>query len=192
MTAAFHDADRATGARPDAAETRSTMIGMRQMSASSGGIVPPTPDQRGAEQQVPRRHAMLKRVGLAAATAFVTVNIWTGCPLIALWVGAQTVQERRVTMTSVFVIVAVLAVLVFASAFAIAWLNAIYDELIGRPRIERRPAWMRSMRAETEGRVIQRVGITALERVVMLNVYVAVILLAIWFVFFAGPPFLHS
>jgi hypothetical protein len=168
------------------------MDGMRQTSASSGSIIPPTPDQRAAEQQVPRRHAMLKRVGLAAATAFVTVNIWTGCPLIALWVGAQTVQERRITMTSLFVIVAVLAVLVFASAFVIAWLNAIYDELIGRPRIERRPAWMRSMRAETEGPVIQRVGITALERVVMLNVYVAVILLAVWFVFFAGPPFLHN
>jgi hypothetical protein len=36
------------------------------------------------------------------------------------------------------------------------------------------------------------VGITALERVVMLNVYVAVILLAVWFAFFAGPPFLHN
>jgi hypothetical protein len=135
---------------------------------------------------------MRKRVALAAATAFVTVNIWTGCPLVALWIGAQTVQERRVTMTSLFVIVAVLALLVFASAYALGWLNATYDELIGRPRIERRPAWMRSMRAETEGRVVQRVGITALERVVMLNVYVAVILLAVWFVFFAGPPLLHS
>ena len=135
---------------------------------------------------------MLKRVGLAAATAFVTVNIWTGCPLLALWVGAQTAQERRITMTSLFVIVAVLAVLVFASVYAISWLNATYDDLIGRPRIERRPAWMRSMRAEAEGRIVQRVGITALERVVMLNVYVAVILLAVWFVFFAGPPFLHS
>jgi hypothetical protein len=135
---------------------------------------------------------MLKRVGLAAATAFVTVNIWTGCPLAALWVGAQTTQERRITMTTLFVIVAVLAVLVFASVYAIGWLNATYDELIGRPRIERRPAWMRSMRAEDEGRIVQRVGITALERVVMLNVYVAVILLAVWFVFFAGPPFLHS
>lgn len=160
------------------------MIGMRRMSAPSAAVVTP------ASRQRPRH--MLKRVGLAAATAFVTVNIWTGCPLVALWVGAQTVQERRVTMTSLFVIVAVLAVLVFASVYAISWLNAAYDELIGRPRIERRPAWMRSMRAEAEGRIVQRVGITALERVVMLNVYVAVILLAVWFVFFAGPPLLHN
>jgi len=135
---------------------------------------------------------MLKRVALAAATAFVTVNIWTGCPLAALWVGAQTVQERRVTMTSIFVIVTVLAVLVFASTFALAWLNASYDELIGRRRIERRPTWLRSMRAESEGHVSQRIGITALERVVMYNVYIAVLALAAWFVFFAGPPLLHN
>jgi hypothetical protein len=135
---------------------------------------------------------MRKRVALAAATAFVTVNIWTGCPLAALWVGAQTVQERRVTMTSIFVIVTVLGVLVFASVFVLAWLNASYDALIGRRRIERRPTWLRSMRAESEGHISQRVGITALERVVMYNVYVAVLALAIWFVFFAGPPFLHN
>ncbi|HWX96910.1 MAG TPA: hypothetical protein VNZ01_08655 [Solirubrobacteraceae bacterium] len=163
---------------------------MSNTSASSGGLVPPVEDQRATDPE--QSGNMLKRVGLAAATAFLTVNIWTGCPLIALWVGAQTVQERRVTMTSLFVIVLVLAVLVFASAFAIAWLNASYDALIGRQRIERRPAWLRSMRAESEGYVRQRVGITALERVVMLNVYVAVIGLAIWFVFYAGPPFLHN
>jgi len=131
---------------------------------------------------------MLKRVAMAAATAFLTVNIWTGCPLLALWVGAQVVGQRTVTMTAVFVIVLVLAVLVFASAVALAWLNATYDELIGRPRIEQRTPWLRSMRAEAEGHISQRVGITALERIVMFNVYIAVIALAVWWVFFAGPP----
>jgi hypothetical protein len=163
---------------------------MSNTSASSGRLVPPAPGQRAAEPE--RSGHTLKRVAMAAATAFVTVNIWTGCPLAALWVGAQTVQERRVTMTSIFVIVTVLGVLVFASVFALAWLNASYDALIGRRRIERRPTWLRSMRAETEGHISQRVGITALERVVMYNVYVAVLALAIWFVFFAGPPLLHS
>jgi hypothetical protein len=32
------------------------------------------------------------------------------------------------------------------------------------------------------------VGITLLERIVMINVYLAVIALVIWYVFFAGPP----
>lgn len=163
---------------------------MSNTSASSDHFVPPPSNRRAAEPQ--HSGNTLKRVALAAATAFVTVNIWTGCPLAALWVGAQTVQERRVTMTSIFVIVVVLAVLVFASVFVLAWLNASYDELIGRQRVERRPAWLRSMRAESERYVSQRVGITALERVVMYNVYIAVLALAVWFVFFSGPPLLHN
>jgi hypothetical protein len=163
---------------------------MRNASASPDRLVPPASDQGAAGLQ--RSGHTLKRVAMAAATAFVTVNIWTGCPLAALWVGAQTVQERRVTMTSIFVIVTVLAVLVFASVFVLAWLNASYDELIGRRRIERRPTWMRSMRAESERYVSQRVGITALERVVLYNFYAAVLALAVWFVLFAGPPLLHN
>ena len=165
---------------------------MSKTSASLGGLVPPGPEKRAAVPRRPGPLLMLKTLGLAAATAFVTVNIWTGCPLFALWVGAQVVGERRVTMGALFVIVGVLAVLVFVSALALSWLNATYDMLTGRPRVERRPAWLRSMRAESEGRVSQRVGITPLERVVMLNVYVAVILLAVWYVFFAGTPLLHS
>jgi hypothetical protein len=36
------------------------------------------------------------------------------------------------------------------------------------------------------------VGVTALERIVTLTVYVAIIPLLLWFILFAGPPFLHS
>ena len=112
---------------------------MSKTSASLGGLVPPGPEKRAAAPRRPGPVLMLKTLGLAAATAFVTVNIWTGCPLFALWVGAQVVGERRVTMGALFVIVGVLAVLVFVSALALSWLNATYDMLTGRPRVERRP-----------------------------------------------------
>ena len=42
------------------------------------------------------------------------------------------------------------------------------------------------MRAEAEGHISSRVGITALERIVVMIVYIAVITLLIWLVFFAG------
>lgn len=132
----------------------------------------------------------LKRTALAAATAFITVNIWTGCPLLALWVGSQVVGQRTLSMAAVGVVIVVLAVSVFVLAVALAWLNNTYDELTGRPHAERRAPWLRSMRAEAENHISQRVGITALERIVMINVYIAVITLAIWYVFFAGPPLL--
>jgi hypothetical protein len=71
---------------------------------------------------------------------------------------------------------------------ALAWLENTYDELIGRPRPERRLQWLRSMRAEDEGHVSARVGVTLLERIVIASVYVAVISLLIWFFFYAGSP----
>ncbi len=91
-------------------------------------------------------------------------------------------------MAAVGVVIAVLAGLVFAMGVALTWLNDIYDELTGRPRVERRATWLRSMRAEAEGHISQRVGITVLERIVVINVYVAVLSLAIWWALFAGAP----
>jgi uncharacterized membrane protein (DUF485 family) len=125
---------------------------------------------------------------MAAATAFVAANIWTGAPLFALWVGSQFVGQRALSMGAVCIVVVVLAILEFALALLLTWLNNTYDDISGRPRVERRARWLRSMRAEHEGFVSQRVGITPLERIVMLNVYVAVLVLVIWYVFFAGAP----
>jgi hypothetical protein len=142
-----------------------------------------------AAAAVQPRFAMLKRSAILAATAFLAINLWTGAPLVALWVGSQVVGKSVLSMTAVFVVVAVLAVLVFSMALGLAWLNAQYDRMIGRPSGERRLPWLRSMRAE-EG--IEEpgygVGITVLERVVMMSVYLAVICFLLWFFLFAGKP----
>jgi hypothetical protein len=95
-------------------------------------------------------------------------------------------------MAAVGVVVVVLAVLEIVMVLALAWLNNIYDGLTGRPQIEQRATWLRSMRAEPEGHISQRVGITTLERIIMVNVWLAVIALAVWWVFFAGPPFVYA
>jgi hypothetical protein len=135
-----------------------------------------------------RRYLSLKLATMAGATAFTTANIWLGAPLLALWVGSQVVGKRTLSMAAVGVVVVVLAALELVLAVVLTWLNNVYDEITGRPHTERRSTWLRSMRAEAEGHVSQRVGITMLERVVMINVYIAVITLVIWFVFFAGSP----
>jgi hypothetical protein len=130
----------------------------------------------------------LKRAAMAGITAFIAVNIWTGCPLFALWVGSQVVGHGTLSMAAVGVVVVVLAVLVFTLALALTWLNTIYGELTGRSPVERRAPWMRSMRAEADAQISHRVGVTALERIVMINVYIAVIALLVWYAFFAGAP----
>lgn len=141
-----------------------------------------------AEQGGPRRLTALKRVALAGSTAFIAVNIWTGCPLLALWVGSQVVGQGTLSMAAVGVVILVLGALVFVSAVLLTWLNGVYDELTGRPRAEPRARWLRSMRGEAEGSASHSAGVSALERIVMINVYIAVITLLIWYVFFAGSP----
>jgi len=131
----------------------------------------------------------LKRLSLAAATAFVAINIWTGAPLFALWVGSKVVGQSRLRMGAVVVVVIVLAVVECMLTLTLIWLGATYDRLVGRPRVEQRFAWLRSMRAEGgKERISHAVGVTALERIVMVSVYVAVIALLLWFVFLAGSP----
>ncbi len=127
----------------------------------------------------------LKRLAIAAATAFLSINLWTGAPLLALWVGSHSSDDTVLSMQAVFVVVLALALLVLAMALALTWLSNTYDELVGRPQRERRMPWMRSMRAEAEGHISARVGITLLERIVMTSVYLAVISLLIWLLFFA-------
>ncbi len=159
---------------------------MTGRSASRTGAIPTDP--RAAEHGDTPAFMTLKRVALAGATAFITVNFWTGAPLLALWVGSQAVGRQTLSMGAVGVVIVVLGVLVFTMAMALTWLNNVYDELVKRPRTERRPPWLRSMRGESESHVSQRVGTTVLELIVMINVYIAVIALAIWYVFFAGSP----
>src|SRR5262249_50662633 len=83
------------------------------------------------------------------------------------------------------------AVLEGLALIAPAWLNDVYDHLTGRQRVERRSPWLRAMSDEAEHHVSQRVGISLLERIVMINVYLVVIAFVVWYVVFAGPGPLH-
>jgi hypothetical protein len=140
-------------------------------------------------QQDPRRSMALKRAAMASVTALVTVNIWTGCPLLALWVGSQAVGQRTLSMAAVGVVLVALGGLEFAMLIALAWLTSIYDELIGRPRAEPQAGWLRNLcKPQADGHLSRKVGITSLEGIVVINVYVAVITLVMWYVLFAPHP----
>jgi hypothetical protein len=141
------------------------------------------------ERAVLQRPMLLRRVLLAAATGFITVNLWTGAPLVALWVGSKVVGQKQLTIGAVFTVVFVLAVLVFALAIALVKLSAAYDRLIGRPTRERRLTWLRSMRDEGwREELDKQLGTTALEWIVMATVWIAVIVFLVWFIAFAGSP----
>jgi hypothetical protein len=130
----------------------------------------------------------LKKVGLVAASALATINIWTGAPLFAIWVGSK-VQGNLTTlsMTAVLSVIVVLAVLVFALGWLLTVINAKYDDLSGRPPAARQTSpWLRSMRDERESEVRRKYGISPVERMVVASVVAAVLAFEIWFFFFAG------
>jgi hypothetical protein len=135
----------------------------------------------------PPRFLGLKRVGLISASALAAINIWTGAPLLAVWVGSQVAGSSGLSMSAVFVVIVVLAAACIGLAAALSWLSARYDELTGRPPAARRTSpWLRSMRGEREQEARKRHGISAVERIVVAAVVVCVLVFEIWFFFFAG------
>jgi competence protein ComGC len=136
----------------------------------------------------------IKRLTVAAASALVGVLIWTGVPLFALWVGSRfegwissRVAGNGVTMRAMFVVVLVLAVLELVMTFALTRLSTAYDDLTDRPPEARRTSpWLRSMRGEREEFARDRQGISVVERIVVLSVVAATLVLEYWFFFLAG------
>jgi hypothetical protein len=130
----------------------------------------------------------LKRIGLVAASALVSINIWTGAPLLAVWVGSKVQGSfNALSMTAVFSVIVVLAACVFALAWLLARINGAYDDLTGRaPTARETSPWLRSMRGEREKDVRQKHGISTVEKMVVVSVVAAVLAFEIWFFFFAG------
>jgi hypothetical protein len=130
----------------------------------------------------------VKRATLATVTALVTVNVWTGCPLLALWVGSHAGGGHELSMGAVVVVLFVLGLLESAMVLVLAWLTNVYDEMIGLQRAEPQATWIRRLCAPESAGLNRRLGISSLEGIVVINVYVAVITLIVWYLLFASHP----
>ena len=129
----------------------------------------------------------LERVGLQAVMALAAVNIWTGAPLLALWVGSRSVTSSRLSMGAVFLVVVVLAVACIALMWVLSRASAAYDELTGRPQaVSRHVPWLRSMRAERVNYEREKETVAPIERILVLTVAAAVVVFEVWFFFFSG------
>jgi hypothetical protein len=130
----------------------------------------------------------LKKIGLISASALCSINLWTGAPLFAVWVGSKVQGNlNNISMTALFSVVVVLSATVFALALLLTWLNTKYDDLTGRPPAARQTSpWLRSMRDEREDDVRRKYGINGVERVVVICAVAGVLAFEVWFFFFAG------
>jgi hypothetical protein len=128
----------------------------------------------------------VKKTALVIAATLVSINIWTGVPLLAVWAGSRVLASPNLTLGAFWVILGVMAAVELLFLFALTWLNAAHDELTGRPmRMRRTSPWLRSMRGEREEIRLTRVPSSPIERAVMISVVVAVLAFEVWFFFFA-------
>jgi hypothetical protein len=149
------------------------------------GMVATMPQPAGSVSQV--GGTRLKRIGLASFTALLSLNVWTGGPLLAVWVGSKAQgSSTSLGMTSVFIVIVVLAVVEGLLLLGLAWANTRYDELIGRPPVRRRYPWLSSMRGERQEVIAKRQGISGLERIVVVSVVAGAAVFEFWFFFLAG------
>ncbi|TMK72989.1 MAG: hypothetical protein E6G49_06080 [Actinobacteria bacterium] len=147
--------------------------------------------ERGA--QAASSSSILTRIGFGSLAALISVNVWTGAPLLAVWMGSKAQGNfSSLSMGAVALTVIVLAVLEFGLVLALSWVNARYDQAIGRPPLRRRYPWHSSMRGEREELIAQRQGVSGVERIAILMVVAGVLVFEFWFFFLAGSSLPNS
>jgi hypothetical protein len=128
-------------------------------------------------------------VGLLVGMALASVNIWTGSPLMALWVGSRVQSSGTTSMGAIGIVAVTLAALSLVLIKLLGVLQAAYDGLTGHRRSVRRTLpWMRSMRGERPHEQPEGVRPSAAELMLIACVVVAVVAFEVWFFFFSSSP----
>ncbi|HET8535728.1 MAG TPA: hypothetical protein VFL73_00990 [Solirubrobacteraceae bacterium] len=128
---------------------------------------------------------LLVRILLAGLTAVLAINLWTGAPLFAIWVGSRVQKGTGLTMSTVLVVMAVLAATVALLVLALTRVEAAYKTVTGQETHRRTAPWLRSMRDE-RAEISERQGLTGFEKSLAAAVVLGVVAFEGWFFFFAG------
>ena len=133
----------------------------------------------------------LKAVLLAAAMAFLALNVWTGSPLLALWIGSRVQGEESQPSMGAFAVVIVALIAFSVGLYQLLKLTMhAYQEATGTtPTVRTHAPWLRSMRGERPDRVAAAARISGAEKVVVATVLLAAAAFEIWFFFLSGSSF---
>ena len=131
-----------------------------------------------------------ERVGLVVAMTLATINIWTGAPLLALWVGSRVQGGSGTTkMSTIVVVAAVLFTLGIVLIRVLAAMDEAYGRVSGRKaRVQRHLPWLRSMRGERPHEHSTDKRLSPLELLLVVSVVIVVVLFEVWFFFFSTSP----
>ncbi len=162
----------------------------RQAPRATGPVSRPTPAASAPDSPRPRPHGrearnLFLRVVLGAATTLVSVNLWTGGPLLAVWVGSRIqAAVGTLSMAAVGATIGVLVVETFLLYRLLAWLSLRYNAVIGREMKRQQLPWLKPMSGERRT-IRTREPLTAVEKIVVATVVLAVEAAVVWFFFFA-------
>jgi hypothetical protein len=131
-----------------------------------------------------------KRYGLAALIAFLALNLWTGSPLLALWIGSRIQGENtQPSMAAFGAVIGCLALFSVLLYQALKRVTHAYHEATGTvPTVRTHAPWLRSTRGERPHYERVKARATGAERIVVISVIVAAVAFEIWFFFFSGSP----
>jgi hypothetical protein len=136
---------------------------------------------------MPVSHLLL-RILLAALTAILAVNLYTGAPLLAIWVGSRVQDGTQLTMGTVGVVIGVLVVAIVVLVFLLTRVEAAYKYLTGQQTGRRTPPWLRSLRDERAEVERSKRELTGFEKVLAATVVLGIVAFEVWFFFFSGSP----
>ena len=130
----------------------------------------------------------LKPILLAAAMAFLALNIWTGSPLLAVWLGSKVQGEESQPSMGAYAVV-ILALIAFSWGLyqLLKVVMIAYQDATGTtPTVRSHAPWLRSMRGERPDYPGNTARISGAEKVVVVTVLIAAAAFEIWFFFFSG------
>jgi hypothetical protein len=130
----------------------------------------------------------VKPILLAAAMAFLALNVWTGSPLLAVWIGSKVQGEESQPSMGAYAIVIVSLIAFSWGLYQLLKLTmSAYQEATGTtPTVRTHAPWLRSMRGERPDQQTAAARISGAEKVVVVTVLVAAAAFEIWFFFFSG------
>src|SRR3954462_3452111 len=95
------------------------------------------------------RFVGLKRAALLAAMTAGVLNVWTGSPLLALWIGSRVQGSGPPQMAPIFVVAICIAAFSLVLLRILRRLGPPSDRLTGRPpNVREHVPWLRSLRGE--------------------------------------------
>lgn len=131
----------------------------------------------------------VKRAGLLSLMSVTALNVYTGSPLLGLWVGSRVQGAGPPSMAAIAVVGVVFLATSLLLVRLLALLGGAYDRLTGRPPQARRHVpWLRSMRGERPHERGAEYRLSALDYLMIGSVVLLVAAFEVWFFFYSGSP----